>query len=53
MRGLVVHPAGEQDQDGAKLVLELLKEPVRHLQRVWADSGYQRALEVSVAREIE
>jgi putative transposase len=36
----VVHPADLQDRDGAKLVLEKLRERFPRLQKIWADGGY-------------
>lgn len=39
-----MHSAGVQDRDGAKLVLELLKEQHPTVTRVWADGGYSGEL---------
>ena len=41
---VVVHCAGIQDRDGAKLVLAQLKDTFPRLQRIWADGGYAGAL---------
>ena len=41
---VVVHCAGLQDRDGAKLVFEQLKGTFPRLQRIWADGGYAGAL---------
>jgi putative transposase len=35
-----VHPADIQDRDGAKLVLEKIKDRFSRLTRIWADGGY-------------
>ena len=35
-----VHPADIQDRDGAKLVLEKIKDRFPRLTRIWADGGY-------------
>lgn len=37
---VVVHPADVQDRDGAKLVLQKLKEGFARLRLIWADAGY-------------
>jgi putative transposase len=37
---VVVHPANIQDRDGAKLVLEKVREQLPRLQLIWADGGY-------------
>lgn len=37
---VVVHAASVQDRDGAKLVLERLKNTFSRLRLVWADGGY-------------
>jgi putative transposase len=37
---VVVHCAGLQDRDGAKLVFEQLRGAFPRLQRIWADGGY-------------
>ncbi len=36
----VVHPADVQDRDGAKLVLEKVKDKLPRLALIWADGGY-------------
>jgi putative transposase len=36
----IVHPANIQDRDGAKLVLEKIKNQFHHLRLIWADGGY-------------
>jgi len=41
---VVVHSAGIQDRDGAKLVLEQLKGVFPRLKRIWADGGYRGKL---------
>jgi putative transposase len=41
---VVVHCAGIQDRDGAKLVLAPLQGAFPRLQRIWADGGYAGAL---------
>lgn len=41
---VVVHPASIQDRDGAKLVLEKLKNSFSRLRLIWADGGYAGAL---------
>jgi len=41
---VVVHCAGIQDRDGAKLVLKQLQGAFPRLQRIWADGGYAGAL---------
>jgi putative transposase len=38
--GVVVHSAGIQDRDGAKLVLEKIKGLFSRLVLIWADGGY-------------
>ena len=35
-----VHPAGIQDRDGAKLVLQRLLGRFPRLERIWADGAY-------------
>lgn len=42
---VVVHSAGIQDRDGAKLVLQQLKDRRPRLKLIWADGGYAGALE--------
>jgi putative transposase len=37
---VVVHCAGIQDRDGARLVFEQLRGAFPRLRRIWADSGY-------------
>ncbi len=37
---VVVHPADVQDRDGAKLVLESVKDKLPRLALIWADGGY-------------
>ena len=37
---VVVHSAGIQDRDGAKLVITLLKDRFPRLKLIWADGGY-------------
>jgi putative transposase len=37
---VVVHPANLQDRDGAKLVLQKLKDDFARLRLIWADAGY-------------
>jgi putative transposase len=37
---VVVHSAGIQDRDGARLVLEKLKGRFPRLKRIWADGAY-------------
>ena len=41
---VVVHEASIQDRDGAKLVLERLKDKFVRLCLIWADGGYTGAL---------
>jgi putative transposase len=41
---VVVHCAGIQDRDGAKLVFAQLKGTFPRLERIWADGGYAGAL---------
>ena len=36
----IVHPANIQDRDGAKLVLERVKNQFNRLRLIWADGGY-------------
>jgi putative transposase len=53
---IVVHGAGIQDRDGAKLLLERArKEPalLARLERIWADGGYGGTLETWVAEHYE
>jgi len=37
---IVVHPANIQDRDGAKLVLEKIRNVSKRLQLIWAAGGY-------------
>lgn len=37
---VVVHPANIQDRDGAKLVLECVRNTFSRLRLIWADGGY-------------
>jgi len=46
---VVVHCAGIEERDGAKLVLAQLKDTFPRLQRIWADGGYAGALVAWVA----
>jgi putative transposase len=41
---VVVHCAGIQDRDGAKLVFERLRGVAPRLRLIWADAGYAGAL---------
>jgi putative transposase len=41
IHGLVVHEGNIQDRDGVKLLLWPVKDTLTHLQRLWADAGYQ------------
>lgn len=41
---VVVHSADVQDRDGAKLLLELIKDHFPRLQLIWADGGYRGSL---------
>jgi putative transposase len=45
---LVVHSAGVQDRDGARLVFEAMGGAFGRLRRVWADGGYAGQLVVWV-----
>jgi putative transposase len=36
----IVHPANIQDRDGAKLVLQRVKNQFHRLRLIWADGGY-------------
>lgn len=45
---MVVHSAGIQDRDGAKLVVKKLKKILPKLKVVWADQGYAGKLVVWV-----
>ncbi len=46
---MVVHCAGIQDRDGAKLVLEKLRGRFPRLRLIWADGGYSGQLVAWVA----
>ena len=46
---VVVHCAGIQDRDGAKLVLMQLRGAFPRLRLIWADGGYAGALVAWVA----
>ena len=46
---VVVHCAGIQDRDGAKLVCAKLKDKYPRLRLIWADGGYAGALVAWVA----
>ena len=37
---VVVHSAGIQDRDGAKLVLGKVRDKLPRLEQIWADGGY-------------
>lgn len=37
---VVVHPANIQDRDGAKLVLDIVRNSFSRLRLIWADGGY-------------
>lgn len=37
---VVVHPANIQDRDGAKLVLDSVRQTFSRLRLIWADGGY-------------
>jgi putative transposase len=37
---VVVHSANIQDRDGAKLLLERIRDSFRRIQLIWADGGY-------------
>ena len=41
IHSLVIHEGNIQDRDGAKLLLWPVKNTLLHLQRIWADAGYQ------------
>ena len=41
---VVVHSAAIQDRDGAKLVLDRVRDTFRRLRLIWADGGYAGAL---------
>lgn len=47
---VVVHSAGIQDRDGAKLVIGRLKKLKLKLKIIWADQGYTGKLVVWVAK---
>jgi len=46
---VVVHDAGLQDRDGAKLVLQRLRGAFPRLRLIWADGGYAGQLVAWVA----
>jgi putative transposase len=46
---VVVHGAGIQDRDGAKLVIEILRGVSPRLRLIWADGGYAGQLVAWVA----
>ena len=57
---VVVHAASVQDRDGAKLVLERLRNTFSRLRLIWADAGYAgklvfwaRALRTRAAIKLE
>jgi putative transposase len=37
---VVVHSANIQDRDGAKMLLERIRDSFRRIQLIWADGGY-------------
>jgi len=37
---VVVHAANIQDRDGAKLLLDRIRDSFRRIQLIWADGGY-------------
>ena len=50
MVGVVVHSAGVQDRDGAKLVIQKVRFNSPRLKKLWADGGYAGELESWVHR---
>ena len=48
---VVVHSAGIQDRDGAKLLLERCKNRFPRLELIWADGGYKGKLITWVKQE--
>ena len=50
MVGVVVHSAGVQDRDGAKLVIQKVRFNSPRLKKLWADGGYAGELERWVHR---
>ena len=50
MVGVVVHSAGVQDRDGAKLVIQKVRFNSPRLKKLWADGGYAGELEGWVRR---
>ncbi len=50
MVGAVVHSAGVQDRDGAKMVIQKVRFNSPRLKKLWADGGYAGALETWVER---
>lgn len=47
---VVVHAADVQDRDGARLVIDRIRDQYPRLRRVWADGGYAGELVKWVAR---
>jgi putative transposase len=45
MVGAVVHSAGVQDRDGAKLVIQKIRFNCPRMKKLWADGGYGGELE--------
>ena len=45
MVGVVVHSAGVQDRDGAKMVIQKVRFNSPRLKKLWADGGYRGRLE--------
>ncbi len=45
MVGVVVHSAGVQDRDGAKMVIQKVRFNSPRLKKLWADGGYRGKLE--------
>ncbi len=50
---VLAHPANITDRQGAKLLLEPLKERFPRLKRIWADSGYKGKLEEWVKETLD
>ena len=44
MVGAVVHSAGVQDREGAKLVIQKIRFNCPRLKKLWADGGYAVSL---------
>ena len=40
MLGVVIHAGNVQDRDGARLVLEKVRQTLPRLELIWADGGY-------------